>query len=744
MHGAGDKDGKDKEGTGAKSGGGSKQDEGLKTASDDKPDGKGAFSPSLRKQNEKKESSFSPKFTGEDKKEKSFNPSLEMSKEKKKQFKPKLAADTKEKDRKFSPILKPEHLEKTQRSFKPSLKNLSKENVANSLISNISPKFIEYTNYTKKIGIDKFPNQYPNRGIRITDKFKNWIEKVHFLNDPSKKQNLLNQVDKINKEKHIQDMIKNEILHTGKSLKAISRYFKEYGLNLSPHTIKGIALNQVYKDNLNKYNERFPSGTGGFLQENYSLDKRSIAFDNIELLKDKFIQYHEYAIKNELRISYANRGAKITSQFIKWVRENEKNLNVRDQLINAARAITKNGEIPQYVMDKTINSTSSMRTISEGLKKKGIYLSHHAIGNYARDHVLESKAEKIERFPSATEMYSKETYDKIRKEVRKYYPIPQRWISKKLGVTRAVIQRVAKLENTKVEYERKWPAYDKISEEIRNSVIIDVNNTNLNISQIGDKFGISPHTVRHIAKEDVFKANEKSFEDRFPSNDYRLLGVSTHYCILDELTCYFNKNCNERFFAEPRIYPGNNKGCDGLILNDENFLQNQLKNGELSNLIHGIPANSIDSKFDHIKAIQIDLTNDITDQNIINKCNKYERPDLMLYIVGTNWYPYELIKRIPNDNSILYPENAKIISHELLADFIGLQGKERERYENIIDLNYDGDIDSLKRIHNENKINWYHKNDLRKELKQKRLIKRFVNEYFKIPYKKKKVQKSLF
>ncbi len=164
----------------------------------------------------------------------------------------------------------------------------------------------------------------------------------------------------------------------------------------------------------------------------------------------------------------------------------------------------------------------------------------------------------------------------------------------------------------------------------------------------------------------------------------------------------------------------------------------------LSNLIHGIPTNSIGDKFDHIKAIQIDLTNDVTDQNIIVKCNKYERPDLMLYIVGTNWYPYDLTKPLPNDNSILYPENTKVISHELLADFIGLQGEERERYERIINLNYDEDIDSLKKLHNENKIDWYNKANLREELKQKGLIRRFDNEYFKIPYKAKKVQKSLF
>jgi len=165
------------------------------------------------------------------------------------------------------------------------------------------------------------------------------------------------------------------------------------------------------------------------------------------------------------------------------------------------------------------------------------------------------------------------------------------------------------------------------------------------------------------------------------------------------LTGYFNDKGEEKFFAEPRIYPGVSKGCDGLILNDNSYLQNRLKNsynGEISKLIHGMLADSINNQFDHIKAIQFDFTNDITDQNIIDKSIKYERPDLMLYIVGTNWYPYDPIKKLPNDSSILYPENTKVISNELLADFIGLQGEDRNRFEHIINLNYDKNIDSLK------------------------------------------------
>ncbi len=725
----------------------SKEKEERKDIYNDKQEEKEKFTPSLTSPKENKTRDFSPKLTGDDKKERAFKPSLDNPKEAEDtKFKPKLDSDTKSKENNFTPSL--EMPEKKERAFKPALNFKEKNELypnENTLISNLSPKLVEYVNYAKNMGKDKIPNPYPNRGIRITDKFKEWIKQNE--SDPSKIKNWLKQVENINNGKFIQEMIKKEISTTNKSLKEIPRNLKDYGLNMSPYTVKNIALNQIYNNDQVKFSERFPSGTGGFLQENYSLDKRNITTDNIQLLKEKFIQYHDFAKQNNLQTPYANRGAKITNEFIKWIRDNEKDLNARKQLINAAKAITKSGEIPQFVMNKTINSNSSMRAISGELKNFGVYLSHHAISNYARDHVLKDENSKIERFPSPTEMIPKEIYKKIRNEVKMYHPIPQRWISKKLDVTRGVIERIAKLENSKVEYERKWPAREKITEEIRNSVINDIKKTSHNMSQIADKFGISGHSVKKFAKEDVFKADLKSFEERFPMTIlYRNLGVYTHQCILDKLTGYFNEKGEEKFFAEPRIYPGVSKGSDGLILNDKNYLQNRLKNpsnGEISKLIHGIQVNSVDNQFDHIKAIQFDLTNDITDQNIINKSIKYERPDLMLYIVGTNWYPYDPIKNLPNDSSILYPENTKVISHDLLADFIGLQGEDRNHFEQIINLNYDEDIDSLKKLHEKNNINRNNKEQLREELKDKGLIKKYINEYFKIPRETKKVQKKI-
>jgi len=114
----------------------------------------------------------------------------------------------------------------------------------------------------------------------------------------------------------------------------------------------------------------------------------------------------------------------------------------------------------------------------------------------------------------------------------------------------------------------------------------------------------------------------------------------------------------------------------------------------------------------------------------------------MLYIVGTQWYPYDHVKPLPNDKNILYSENIKVISYELFSDFIKLQGKAKEHFERIIDLNYNTDLETLKKIHESNNVKWNNKDRLRRELKQKGLIKRSVNEYFKMPTKYE--QKTVF
>jgi len=776
-----------------------------------KENDKAKFTPSLTSSKEEKPTKFAPKLTETDKNEKRFKTVIEHPKETNSRYKPTLDSDVKVKEKRFTPTL--EIQKKKERAFKPTLIPKKKKELVpneNALISNLSPKLVEYANYAKNIGKNKIPNPYPNRGTRITDKFKEWIKKNE--SDPSKIKNLLNQVENINNGKFIQEIIKKEIISTNKSLKEIARNFKEYGLNMSPHTIKSIALNQVYNNDQVKFSERFPSGTGGFLQENYSLDKRNITTDNIQLLKEKFIQYHEFAKKNNLQTPYANRGAKITNEFIKWIRDNEKDLKERNQLIKSAKEITKNGEIPQFVTDKTINTSLSLNNISKEIKKKGIYVSDHSIGEYSLNHVyMGDRVQYNNRFPKPTDIISKKEEkkivnfinqelnkgniksirkiaekfdrsrgaikrisrdnlstkelnkiwipnkdkipkgitDKIKQEVQKHYPKSIKELKKIYKVSEKAISRIAKDENSKNEYERKWPAHEKIPHNVRNAVIRDIKKTDLNQGEIADKYSITRHSVRRFAKDKIYKKNEKEFRERFPRDNFFALGAETHNCVIDELTRFFKQNHDTKFYSEPKIYPGYpNKAADGLILNNEEFLQKRLQDpnntNDISKIIHDIPSNSLKDQFDNIKAMQFDFTNNITDENIIEKSLKYQNPDLMLYIVGTKWYPYDRVKTLPKHEGILYPDNIKVICHGLFAEFIGLQADALENYEQIIDLNYNGDVSTLKSIHHTNRVEWNDSTSLKKDLREKKLIRKSMNEYFQIPIPSDKKQKKLF
>ena len=116
----------------------------------------------------------------------------------------------------------------------------------------------------------------------------------------------------------------------------------------------------------------------------------------------------------------------------------------------------------------------------------------------------------------------------------------------------------------------------------------------------------------------------------------------------------------------------------------------------------------------------------------------------MLYIVGTKWYPYDSVKTLPKHEGILHPDNIKVISHDLFAEFIGLKADALDNYEQIIDLNYNSDISTLKSIHESNRVERNNSSDLKRDLLEKKLIKKSMNEYFRIPKKSDKMQKRLF
>ena len=196
------------------------------------------------------------------------------------------------------------------------------------------------------------------------------------------------------------------------------------------------------------------------------------------------------------------------------------------------------------------------------------------------------------------------------------------------------------------------------------------------------------------------------------------------------LTNVIHESYNHKYYSEPSIYQDRRKP-DGMILENNNFLHDRLtnpKNGQYLSISLKIDSN----KIDHIKTTQVDFTNDVSNENIVNKIEKYQSKDTILMIVGTKWYPYEETKPLPDDARIKYPENIKVISHDLFADLIGLEGENREYYNKVIEFNYYNNLNSLKALYNYDLsyTNTHNTIELKQDLIQRNLIKESFDEYF--------------
>ncbi|MHA2400562.1 MAG: S8 family peptidase [Promethearchaeota archaeon] len=158
---------------------------------------------------------------------------------------------------------------------------------------------------------------------------------------------------------------------------------------------------------------------------------------------------------------------------------------------------------------------------------------------------------------------------------------------------------------------------------------------------------------------------------------------------INELMVKFFDEKGINYYSEPQIYPENDKTINGLILNDTKFLQNRLTNPKISAyLVRELNINP--GNIDYIKGIQFIYTNDLSLRNTINNCQRYQNPEIFLFIVGIKWYPSFKKKNtvsVPEDNRIKYPENIRIINSNLFASLLGLDHKYRDKLFEIITSN---------------------------------------------------------
>ncbi|UYP45102.1 hypothetical protein NEF87_001387 [Candidatus Lokiarchaeum ossiferum] len=199
---------------------------------------------------------------------------------------------------------------------------------------------------------------------------------------------------------------------------------------------------------------------------------------------------------------------------------------------------------------------------------------------------------------------------------------------------------------------------------------------------------------------------------------------------LSSLITEFGHKSGLIYYTNPKIYQDETIVADGLILNDTQFLQYRLTSqGDGKNLAAQFDIDA--GKIAHVKALQFIYTTDLSWEKLIEISLKYQRMDVMLFIVGLSWpLQSEQFISLPQDNQIEFPENIRIIRHNLFADLVGLEDNYKMQYNLIIHYCQSNNIKALKQILHSLNNPLYTNINLKDALKRKGLIKNKIQEFF--------------
>lgn len=640
-----------------------------------------------------------------------------------------------------------------KREFKsPQLKYL---NLMNKEIQTWFKKYLHFHKGTKR---------KPNSGLTISQKFIDWVNGLDLT--ISRKQKFLVILNKINKNNEIFNFTIDNILNTNLSLRDISKKAIKIGISLNPHLIRKIALNSEFNNNLKEFYKRFPRNIITHSVKNRIQEQlREDPPDSLSNIAKSNGVSVKTVIKIALQIfsknAYQTRWPTTNSKWLKkpsetWdsmldelFSENPNTLRDISSEIGLSRSFVmrwakklftpeeyherwpiKNPPISNEIKKIIIEDLSKPNpdTLTIIANKNNVSLS------YVRE--LGKKIFTLEEYrmkwPSSVYKITEEIRCQIIERITEETPDSLTKIAENLNLGVMTLVRIAR-ENYQGNidiYREKWPeAKDWVSEEVKEQIKFDIlNSFDLSQLDIAIKHNVSHTVVNNLALKQIFKDNYKKYRERFPSDDSRISGTLSHSRINDLLTKFFYDEKKVIYISEPRIYPNSLKGADGLILNvkDQKFLEQQFKNN--SNLAQQIGINK--ENLDCIISFQFDYTNNLSTENIVKKILKYEHPNIVLFIIGNNWFFKTETIPLPEDNRIRFPENTKIISPNLLCEFIELNNEYRNQFFEILEYNKTYDIISLYNIPRLSNDELFYTRDLKDFLKEMKLIKKDINEFF--------------
>ena len=188
-------------------------------------------------------------------------------------------------------------------------------------------------------------------------------------------------------------------------------------------------------------------------------------------------------------------------------------------------------------------------------------------------------------------------------------------------------------------------------------------------------------------------------------------------CINNIITKYFDEN-GIKYYSNPQIYPEEDGIVSGLILNDNGLLQNRFtKLNDGSYLANQLQVDT--SKLESINAIQFLFTDNLSVDSLVEYCQKFQNPEMMLLIIGIEWpsYHYDDIIPVPKDKDIKFHENIKIVNLDLFSKIMLIDEQSKVKLNEIVDLK--NDLNALENLYNATKIQLHDTTELKDELKQK-------------------------
>jgi len=245
-------------------------------------------------------------------------------------------------------------------------------------------------------------------------------------------------------------------------------------------------------------------------------------------------------------------------------------------------------------------------------------------------------------------------------------------------------------------YEEEYPPPERISDEKREAIIeASTAENHGSLTSLAEELKTTFSSIRKFLVE---AKGEDWVKDEFPQDLPIEKGRLTHNLVKSHITKVFDER--RKYFpevpemiSEPPIYSGSSKSADIGFKNIPNYFQELLAKNDLFQRLNIKPEN-----IKHIKFVQFDFTNSATKENIIKKATKYQHHKVLTFIVGTFWRREDSTINIPKEKAIMYPENLKVISYELFADLLDLQGAERDEFMEIIKLNEGNKIEALREM----------------------------------------------